>query len=727
MSILHGDLELEVVRGEDLSDKDHIYQIIPGEWSDVWVTVLLGTEDILTTGVRKNAVNAVWGERTIIPVCEAANFLKVNVWEKDRIRSKCVGCGRVALGDTNKAWSKDGPVYLEGGKRRVVMKIRYTPAAQALQEGMEMPRSYFPMRKGGSFTLYQDAHFSNIPGIVTPREGVFKAMADTFRRARKFIYIAAWSLWTGTRLERDKETLGELLKQKAAEGVRVLILIWNELLSVGLCAGLFQTYDENTDRYFENTNVHVAKTTRKRITASVVRKKLVEAVWSHHQKLIVADDGENGLVAFVGGLDITKGRWDTPDHNLFTTLAREHRGDFHNGIIKVKESQGPREPWHDVHARLTGPAAIDLLRNFEECWRKQVPKKVHLLVQTYEDDIVPDLRRMEDKNIWQMQVVRSIDGNSAMFSSGRVGVLDTTGGRVIDASIHRAVVRLIRRAQKFIYIENQFFVGSSKAWEETSSLCELDRAGEDFRVYIVTMLPGVIQSQPTCELDRAGEDFRVYIVTMLPGVIQSQPTSCVTWFNCVTWLQKESQRHVMQSGGQEMPLPGTLEYKWRLKSRFLIYVHSKMALADDSHIVIGSANLNQRSLDGTRDTEVAVAACQVRANDSTTEEAVEDGAVRDFRRSLWAEHTSGLSEEDAALTDPASLTAITRIRELADDALNKYIDDSFDNEHRIRFLRYPLQVSADGTVQTCPDLPNIPDFDVPVVGARGVLPSTPAL
>ncbi|XP_069948618.1 uncharacterized protein [Cherax quadricarinatus] len=637
MSILHGDLELEVVRGEDLSDKDHIYQIIPGEWSDVWVTVLLGTEDILTTGVRKNAVNAVWGERTIIPVCEAANFLKVNVWEKDRIRSKCVGCGRVALGDTNKAWSKDGPVYLEGGKRRVVMKIRYTPAAQALQEGMEMPRSYFPMRKGGSFTLYQDAHFSNIPGIVTPREGVFKAMADTFRRARKFIYIAAWSLWTGTRLERDKETLGELLKQKAAEGVRVLILIWNELLSVGLCAGLFQTYDENTDRYFENTNVHVAKTTRKRITASVVRKKLVEAVWSHHQKLIVADDGENGLVAFVGGLDITKGRWDTPDHNLFTTLAREHRGDFHNGIIKVKESQGPREPWHDVHARLTGPAAIDLLRNFEECWRKQVPKKVHLLVQTYEDDIVPDLRRMEDKNIWQMQVVRSIDGNSAMFSSGRVGVLDTTGGRVIDASIHRAVVRLIRRAQKFIYIENQFFVGSSKAWEEDQHACASNvvpleitqrvvskiRAGEDFRVYIV--LPMLPEGNPEQPLVRSSIKTILHyqyltiqmmykrIAAALKEVGSERHPCDYVLFLCLG--KKESQRHVMQSGGQEMPLPGTLEYKWRLKSRFLIYVHSKMALADDSHIVIGSANLNQRSLDGTRDTEVAVAACQVRAND----------------------------------------------------------------------------------------------------------------
>ena len=36
-----------------------------------------------------------------------------------------------------------------------------------------------------------------------------------------------------------------------------------------------------------------------------------------------------------------------------------------------------------------------------------------------------------------------------------------------------------------------------------------------------------------------------------------------------------------------------------------------MAIADDSRIIIGSANFNQRSLDGARDTEAGVAACQV--------------------------------------------------------------------------------------------------------------------
>ena len=31
---------------------------------------------------------------------------------------------------------------------------------------------------------------------------------------------------------------------------------------------------------------------------------------SHHQKIVAADDA----IAFVGGFDLTKGRWDTPEH-----------------------------------------------------------------------------------------------------------------------------------------------------------------------------------------------------------------------------------------------------------------------------------------------------------------------------------------------------------------------------------------------------------------------------
>ena len=71
--------------------------------------------------------------------------------------------------------------------------------------------------------------------------------------------------------------------------------------------------------------------------------------------------------------------------------------------------------------------------------------------------------------------------------------------QTIDKSIHSAYVTAIRRAQHFIYIENQYFLGSSHCWASDRSapsrhLIPLEIAlkivskiiqGERFAAYIV--------------------------------------------------------------------------------------------------------------------------------------------------------------------------------------------------------------------------------------------------
>ena len=42
----------------------------------------------------------------------------------------------------------------------------------------------------------------------------------------------------------------------------------------------------------------------------------------------------------------------------------------------------------------------------------------------------------------------------------------------------------------------------------------------------------------------------------------------------------------------------------------MIYVHAKGMIVDDEYVIIGSANINQRSLAGTKDTEIAMGAYQ---------------------------------------------------------------------------------------------------------------------
>ena len=54
--------------------------------------------------------------------------------------------------------------------------------------------------------------------------------------------------------------------------------------------------------------------------------------YTHHQKSVICDaefeGGKRQIIAFIGGLDITEGRYDSPDFPLFKTLKTLHRGDF---------------------------------------------------------------------------------------------------------------------------------------------------------------------------------------------------------------------------------------------------------------------------------------------------------------------------------------------------------------------------------------------------------------
>lgn len=65
----------------------------------------------------------------------------------------------------------------------------------------------------------------------------------------------------------------------------------------------------------------------------------VGTIYTHHQKTVIVDaDADNyrrKIIAFVGGLDLCIGRYDTPQHPLFRTLGTVHKDDFHNPTFLV--------------------------------------------------------------------------------------------------------------------------------------------------------------------------------------------------------------------------------------------------------------------------------------------------------------------------------------------------------------------------------------------------------
>lgn len=62
-------------------------------------------------------------------------------------------------------------------------------------------------------------------------------------------------------------------------------------------------------------------------------------LYTHHQKCVIVDTQAKGnkrkLTAFIGGLDLCDGRYDTPEHRLFRDLDTVFRDDYHNPTFPV--------------------------------------------------------------------------------------------------------------------------------------------------------------------------------------------------------------------------------------------------------------------------------------------------------------------------------------------------------------------------------------------------------
>lgn len=429
----------------------------------------------------------------------------------------------------------------------------------------------------------------------------------TLSSAQRFIYICGWSVWPELRMVREGEDssdadmyaagtggcptasvkyrrkmrakkLADMLIQKAEEGVQVRVMVWDEFTSTKLTPeGVMSTHDEEVEDIFQNTKVVAVKVKRKAfggvlgpaghmIPADGRRPSIgfvthiqfiSQLTFSHHQKCIICDieppgghvDGRRAIAAFVGGVDLTDGRYDTAAHPLFSTaipafrpvaktfrkpvmppIDGPHGKDFHNASMPGAAAAvgDPRQPWHDIHARVVGPVARDVLRNFTNRWNRQVDHfaedgtppvgfKHSASRGVYRDrDLRKEFFSLEEEvevakrfsaaqpfgtgGLWHCALIRSTDASSAVMTNPVTGKPE----RLVDSSFLRSTIHAIRRARRFIYIENQYFIGASDKWR----LSERDREGA----------PNTIPTELVCRIIRAirdGDAFHVYVVIPL--------------------------------------------------------------------------------------------------------------------------------------------------------------------------------------------------------------------
>ena len=74
-----------------------------------------------------------------------------------------------------------------------------------------------------------------------------------------------------------------MLKRKAEQGVKVVLMVWNEKLSTDRTDGVMATHDNDTENFFEGTEVRVQLVTRQK-EGGLVEDQFVSFCYSHHQK-----------------------------------------------------------------------------------------------------------------------------------------------------------------------------------------------------------------------------------------------------------------------------------------------------------------------------------------------------------------------------------------------------------------------------------------------------------
>lgn len=91
-----------------------------------------------------------------------------------------------------------------------------------------------------------------------------------------------------------------------------------------------------------------------------------------------------------------------------------------------------------------------------------------------------------------------------------------------------------------------------------------------------------------------------------------------------------------------------------ISRRVPIYVHSKLMIIDDEYIILGSANINERSMAGDRDSEICVESWQPKYKDVGNPQ----GQVHKFRMSLWSEHCGQSYPEFIHPNSPACMKKV---------------------------------------------------------------------
>lgn len=253
--------------------------------------------------------------------------------------------------------------------------------------------------------------------------------------------------------------------------------------------------------------------------------------WAHHEKFIVIDYD----VAFIGGLDLCFGRWDNHQHPLADVhpegVATEiwPGQDFNNNRVmdfqtvndwksnELSKAEYGRMPWHDVAMGVVGDCVYDIAEHFVLRWNfvkrdkyKRDGRFDWLTLEGREgdnEDLVGVQRPKHPVGDYIHHPLSPLSGKTFGKQQGTVHAQivrssgDWSSGILTEHSIQNAYSELIRNAQHYIYIENQFFITATGDQQSpikntigraiVDAVVKAGKEGRKFRVIaVIPSIPG---------------------------------------------------------------------------------------------------------------------------------------------------------------------------------------------------------------------------------------------
>lgn len=502
---------------------------------------------------------------------------------------------------------------LENSERKLKLLARNERQLHQFEDSIRFMVDNTPWAKPNRFDSFAPVrHHCFAQWLVDARDHMW-VVSRAINQAKDVIYIHDWWLSPELYMRRpaaisQKWRLDRLLQRKAREGVKIFVIMYrniNSAIPIDSEYSKFSLLDLHPNIFVQRSPNQFRQNT---------------FFWAHHEKLCIIDH----TLAFVGGIDLCFGRWDTPQHMLtddkptgFETpdgpkdadhcqlwpgkdYSNPRIQDFYDLDKPYEEmydrNTTPRMPWHDISMHVVGQPARDLTRHFVQRWnyilRQRKPTRPTPFLLPPPDFDAADLEALGLDGTCELQILRS-------SSSWSTGTSDLT-----EHSIMNAYVKMIEESEHFVYIENQFFV----------STCEIDgrkienligdalveritRAAKNKEAWRATIVIPLIPGFQNTVDSEGGTSVRLIMMCQYRSICRGETSI----FGRLRALGIEPEDYIqfysLRSWGKIGP------HKHLVTEQ--LYIHAKCMIVDDRAAIIGSANINERSMLGSRDSEVA--------------------------------------------------------------------------------------------------------------------------